>query len=127
MTLIDKYLVSLLPPSLHNIYPSLNYWPCDVFHCLFKCNTTTRITLTHISDIYHFLTFIYNLHSLHSLHSTAAAAAQGPAKGVLGVTHQEAVSMDFRHDSRSMILDAKASIMLTPTFCKLIAYYDNEW
>ena len=82
----------------------------------------TLITLIHTSDIYHYLS-----HSLHSLYSPAAAAAQGPAKGVLGVTHQEAVSMDFRHDSRSMILDAKASIMLTPTFCKLIAYYDNEW
>jgi glyceraldehyde 3-phosphate dehydrogenase len=56
-----------------------------------------------------------------------AAATSGDLKNILGITTEEAVSMDFRGDSRSSIFDAKASIMLNPTFVKLVAFYDNEW
>ena len=48
-------------------------------------------------------------------------------KGILGVTEDEVVSSDFNNDSRSSIVDAKASISLNPTFVKIVAYYDNEW
>ena len=37
------------------------------------------------------------------------------------------VSSDFIGDARTCIFDADAGIMLTPTFVKLIAWYDNEW
>ena len=36
-------------------------------------------------------------------------------------------SSDFIHDSRTSIFDASAGIMLTDTFVKLVAWYDNEW
>jgi glyceraldehyde 3-phosphate dehydrogenase len=39
-----------------------------------------------------------------------AAATSGDFKNILGITTEEAVSMDFRGDSRSSIFDAKASI-----------------
>jgi len=48
-------------------------------------------------------------------------------KGVMGYTEDEVVSTDFQGDSRSSIFDAKAGIMLTSTFVKLISWYDNEW
>jgi len=54
-------------------------------------------------------------------------ASEGKMKGVLGYTEDEVVSQDFNHDPRSSIFDAKAGIMLTPTFVKVIAWYDNEW
>lgn len=47
--------------------------------------------------------------------------------GILGYTEEELVSSDFISDSRSSIFDAKAGIQLTPTFVKLISWYDNEY
>ncbi|GME88748.1 hypothetical protein B5S28_g2041 [[Candida] boidinii] len=59
--------------------------------------------------------------------ATIKAAADGPLKGVLGYTEDAVVSTDFLSDTRSSIFDAKAGIMLTPTFVKLISWYDNEY
>jgi glyceraldehyde 3-phosphate dehydrogenase len=55
------------------------------------------------------------------------AASEGPMKGILGYEDEEVVSCDFIHDNRSSIFDAKAGIMLNPTFVKLVSWYDNEW
>lgn len=52
---------------------------------------------------------------------------QDKLHGILGVTYDPVVSSDFNGDERSGILDVEASVMLNPTFVKLIAYYDNEW
>lgn len=54
-------------------------------------------------------------------------ASEGELKGVLGYTEDAVVSTDFISDSRSSIFDAKAGILLTPTFVKLISWYDNEF
>jgi len=53
-------------------------------------------------------------------------AAEGPMKGYLGYTDEDLVSTDFYGDSRSSIFDAKAGIQLSPTFVKLVSWYDNE-
>jgi glyceraldehyde 3-phosphate dehydrogenase len=47
--------------------------------------------------------------------------------GVLGYTEEDVVSTDFMSDSRTSIFDAKAGIELSPTFFKIISWYDNEW
>ena len=54
-------------------------------------------------------------------------ASEGALSGVLGYTEDAVVSMDFRGDSRTSIFDAKAGIQLTPTFVKVVSWYDNEW
>jgi len=54
-------------------------------------------------------------------------ASEGELKGILGYTEDQVVSTDFISDSRSSIFDAKAGILLTPTFVKLISWYDNEY
>ncbi len=53
-------------------------------------------------------------------------AADGELKGILGYTDEPLVSTDFIGDTRICIFDAGAGIMLSPTFVKLIAWYDNE-
>jgi len=53
-------------------------------------------------------------------------ASEGPMNGFLGYTEEPIVSSDFLGDSRSSIFDAKAGIALTPTFVKVISWYDNE-
>jgi len=59
--------------------------------------------------------------------ATMKAAAEGPYKGIVGYTEDQVVSTDFQGDKRSSIFDAGAGIMLTPTFVKLVSWYDNEW
>ena len=54
-------------------------------------------------------------------------ASEGELKGVLGYTEDQVVSSDFIHDSHSSIFDANAGISLNDKFCKVIAWYDNEW
>jgi len=56
-----------------------------------------------------------------------AASLEGPLKGFLGYTEDLVVSTDFTGDDRSSIFDAKAGIQLSPTFVKLISWYDNEF
>jgi glyceraldehyde-3-phosphate dehydrogenase type I len=55
------------------------------------------------------------------------AAAEGPMKGVLAYTEDQVVSSDFIGDNNSSIFDARAGIQLSPTFVKLITWYDNEF
>ena len=54
-------------------------------------------------------------------------ASEGDMAGVLGYTEEMVVSSDFIHDKRTSIFDAKAGIMLTDTFVKVVSWYDNEW
>jgi glyceraldehyde 3-phosphate dehydrogenase len=53
--------------------------------------------------------------------------SEGEMKGILGYTDEEVVSTDFLSDTHSSIFDAKAGIQLSPTFVKLISWYDNEY
>jgi len=53
--------------------------------------------------------------------------SEGDMKGFLGYTDEALVSTDFETSTISSTFDAKAGIMLDPTFVKLVAWYDNEW
>jgi glyceraldehyde 3-phosphate dehydrogenase len=55
------------------------------------------------------------------------AAANGPMKGILGVEDGELVSMDFRGDSRSSIVDSPLTRVVNGNCVKVISWYDNEW
>lgn len=57
---------------------------------------------------------------------TVLEASKGKMAGVLGYTEEAVVSADFIKDRRSSIFDAKAGIALSPTFVKLVSWYDNE-
>jgi glyceraldehyde 3-phosphate dehydrogenase len=54
-------------------------------------------------------------------------ASEGELKGILGYTDEDVVSTDFIGDARTSIFDAKAGIQLSPTFVKIVSWYDNEW
>merc|ERR1712061_489215 len=54
-------------------------------------------------------------------------AAEGKMKGFLDYTEDQVVSTDFVGDTHSSIFDAKAGIMLSSTFVKLVSWYDNEY
>jgi glyceraldehyde 3-phosphate dehydrogenase len=54
-------------------------------------------------------------------------AASGAMKGILGVEDAELVSMDYRGDSRSSIVDAPMTRVVNGNCVKVISWYDNEW
>lgn len=54
-------------------------------------------------------------------------ASEQELKGILGYTEDAVVSQDFVGDNNSSIVDAAAGIQLSPTFVKLVSWYDNEW
>jgi len=54
-------------------------------------------------------------------------ASQEEGKGIVGYTEDQVVSQDFVGETCSTVFDAEAGIMLTPTFVKLVSWYDNEW
>ncbi|MCJ7737630.1 MAG: glyceraldehyde-3-phosphate dehydrogenase, partial [Anaerolineae bacterium] len=55
------------------------------------------------------------------------AAADGPMKGILGFTMEPLVSMDFKGDARSSIVDGPSTMIMDGTMLKVLAWYDNEW
>jgi glyceraldehyde 3-phosphate dehydrogenase len=55
------------------------------------------------------------------------AAAEGPMKGILGVSDEPLVSMDFKGDERSAIVDAPSTMVIGERMVKVVAWYDNEW
>ncbi len=62
-----------------------------------------------------------------SANAALRAAADGPMKGLLGYTEEELVSMDFKGDERSSIIDAASTMVSGDNLLKVIAWYDNEW
>lgn len=55
------------------------------------------------------------------------AAADGPLVGILGYEERPLVSIDYRTDPRSSIIDALSTMVINGTQLKLYAWYDNEW
>jgi glyceraldehyde 3-phosphate dehydrogenase len=55
------------------------------------------------------------------------AAAGGPMKGILDVEDEELVSVDFKGNSFSSIVDAPSTMVLGDKMLKVMSWYDNEW
>ena len=56
-----------------------------------------------------------------------AAAAAGSMQGLLGIIEEPLVSMDFKGDDRSSIVDGLSTMVTGENLLKVIAWYDNEW
>jgi glyceraldehyde 3-phosphate dehydrogenase len=65
--------------------------------------------------------------TVEELNDAFRAAANGPMKGILGVSDEPLVSTDFRGDSRSSIIDSQSTMVIGGTMVKVISWYDNEW
>lgn len=55
------------------------------------------------------------------------AAADGPLQGILGYEERPLVSVDYKGDPRSGIVDALSTMVVDGTCVKVLAWYDNEW
>jgi len=54
------------------------------------------------------------------------AASQGPLRGILGYEELPLVSVDFKGDTRSAIIDAGSTMVVAGTQVKVLGWYDNE-
>jgi glyceraldehyde 3-phosphate dehydrogenase len=62
-----------------------------------------------------------------SVNGALKAAAEGPMKGILDYTEEELVSIDFRGNANSSIVDAGYTKVVGDRCVKVLAWYDNEW
>ena len=62
-----------------------------------------------------------------SVNAALKAAAEGPMKGILAYTEEELVSIDFRGNPNSSIVDAGYTKVVGDKCIKVLAWYDNEW
>jgi glyceraldehyde 3-phosphate dehydrogenase len=69
--------------------------------------------------------------TLEELNAAFVDASKGALKGILGVTSGEyydpLVSMDFKGDPRSSIVDLKNNMVMGGNLVKVVTWYDNEW
>lgn len=64
--------------------------------------------------------------NMDEIKAALKSESEGNLKGILGYTEEAVVSQDFVGEVCTSVFDAGASIMLTPTFVKLVSWYDNE-
>ncbi|MFL5703146.1 MAG: type I glyceraldehyde-3-phosphate dehydrogenase [Ktedonobacteraceae bacterium] len=65
--------------------------------------------------------------SKDAINAAFKEAAAGPLKGILDYTEEPLVSMDFRGDPHSSIIDGLSTMVTGGNMVKVIAWYDNEW
>jgi glyceraldehyde 3-phosphate dehydrogenase len=65
--------------------------------------------------------------SVEEVNGLLAAAADGPLAGILGYEERPLVSVDYKGDPRSAIVDALSTMVVDETQVKVLAWYDNEW
>ncbi len=71
--------------------------------------------------------FVEKPTTTEEVNSTLKQAAAGPLKGILEFCEEELVSIDFRGNSHSSVVDAGFTKVIDGTCVKVTAWYDNEW
>jgi glyceraldehyde 3-phosphate dehydrogenase len=74
-----------------------------------------------------FVAELKNKASVDAINEAFKKAAEGKLKDILGITFEPLVSMDFKGDARSSIVDGLSTMVIGDTFAKVVAWYDNEW
>jgi glyceraldehyde 3-phosphate dehydrogenase len=65
--------------------------------------------------------------SVEEVNGAFKQASEGRMKGILDITMEPLVSMDFKGDPHSSIVDGPSTMVLDKTMLKVVAWYDNEW
>jgi glyceraldehyde 3-phosphate dehydrogenase len=74
----------------------------------FVCNTEKSVTVDAVNQAF-------------------KKAAAGPMKGILEFCEEELVSMDFKGNPNSSIIDGPGTMVMGTNLLKILAWYDNEW
>ncbi len=73
------------------------------------------------------VSFVEKATTVEEVNAAMKKASEGSMKGYLGYEENELVSMDYRGDSRSSLLDAPLTRVVAGNCVKVISWYDNEW
>ena len=65
--------------------------------------------------------------TIEQVNQAFQAAAEGPLSGILEYCQEELVSMDFKGNPASSIVDAPSTMVIVGNMVKVLAWYDNEW
>jgi glyceraldehyde 3-phosphate dehydrogenase (phosphorylating) len=65
--------------------------------------------------------------TVESVNAALRAAAEGPMKNILAYSTEQLVSIDFRGNPNSSIVDAEYTKVVAGNCVKVLAWYDNEW
>jgi glyceraldehyde 3-phosphate dehydrogenase len=65
--------------------------------------------------------------SVEEVRNAIENAANGPMQGILGCSYEPLVSIDFKGDERSSIIDMDNIMVVEKNLVKVLAWYDNEW
>jgi glyceraldehyde 3-phosphate dehydrogenase len=63
----------------------------------------------------------------NAINAAMKRAAEGPLRGILEYCEEPLVSIDFRGNPNSSILDAANTKVMDGSFAKVLSWYDNEW
>ena len=85
-----------------------------------------RVPTTTVSII-DFTAILKKETSTEAMMSALRAAAEGPLKGILGITDKQLVSMDFKGDSHSSVVESEYSYVQAGKLAKVVSWYDNGW
>ena len=116
--------VSMIPTStgaakaLHLVIPELK-GKLDGF--------SMRVPTPNVSVV-DMVTFVEKKTSAEEVNAVMKKASEtGPLKGYLGYETEELVSVDYRGDARSSIVDGPMTRVVAGNCVKVISWYDNEW
>ena len=65
--------------------------------------------------------------TVEEINAAFAKAADGTMKGILGFSDEPLVSMDYKGDPRSSIVDGLSTLVMEGNMIKVVSWYDNEW
>ena len=65
--------------------------------------------------------------TVEELNKALKEASETSLKGILGYSEKPLVSVDYKQDSRSSIVDGLSTMVLDNNMVKVVSWYDNEW
>ena len=86
----------------------------------FRVPTTTVSVVDFVADLEREVTG-------EEINSALRTAAEGPLKGILDCCEEPLVSIDFKHNPNSSIVDTMSTMVLDGSMVKVLSWYDNEW
>ncbi|MFC2035585.1 type I glyceraldehyde-3-phosphate dehydrogenase [Chloroflexota bacterium] len=86
----------------------------------FRIPTTTVSVVDFVADLDKEVTIM-------QVNQAFQAAAEGPLSGILEYCQEELVSIDFKGNHSSSIIDALSTMVIAGNMVKVLAWYDNEW
>ena len=92
-----------------------------------KLNGMAMRVPTAVVSVVDFVALLQKDTSAEEVNAKFRESAEGKLKGILGVCDEPLVSIDFKKDNRSSIVDGMSTLMTGPRFVKVISWYDNEW